>query len=180
MESWGGHEEGVVWSDYIGLAREGERRGGAKRESEGHLHLCISINCSCITYHRRTINLKQTAAMHQVHKLSYGIVIHRVPIAELGATKMTNTEAIKRFETENNMKIGTIAKITLLRHKNNHNSDSDKVKLHYSIVLYTSDRHVANRCITNSCCIQYLYYPAERFTSQYQITKCFNCCEYGD
>ncbi len=47
------------------------------------------------------------------------IVVHGIPIADLDAMMMDNREIIKRLEVENNMKPGTIVKITPLRHRNN-------------------------------------------------------------
>ena len=90
---------------------------------------------------------------------------------------MTDPEVIERIEKQNNMKAGTITGISPLLRKNNH--DSDKVKLHHSIVLSTNDRHAANKCIENGCYIEYLHHAAERFNPQRQIMQCFNCCEYG-
>src|SRR5271169_3479781 len=75
------------------------------------------------------------------------------------------------------MKTGTITGISPLLRKINR--DTDKVKLHHSIVVSTNDRHAANKCMTNGCYIEYLHHPAERFNPQRQITQCFNCCEYG-
>jgi len=46
--------------------------------------------------------------------------------------KMTDAKVIEQIETESSLKAGTIARIS---RKNNH--DSNKVKLHYSIVLPT-------------------------------------------
>ena len=51
------------------------------------------------------------------HEPMYGIVVHGVPIADLDPTKMSDTGVIKRLEMENNMKAGTITKITPLGHK---------------------------------------------------------------
>src|ERR1700694_2165783 len=96
----------------------------------------------------------------KVQEPSYGVVIHGVPIAELSAINMTDTEVIKHVEAGNGMKAGTITKITPLRRKNlnNSSSDSNKVKLHHSIILHTNDQQIANRCITNGCCIEYRKY----------------------
>jgi hypothetical protein len=113
----------------------------------------------------------------KLHKPNYGIVIHGVPRNDLDITTMTNTEVIKRLEMENNMQAGTITKITPLRRRDN--QDSNKIKLHHSIVLHLNDKHTANKCITNGCYIDYIHHPAERFTPQFQVTQCFNCCDYG-
>src|SRR5437762_1462904 len=42
-----------------------------------------------------------------------------------------------------------------------------------------NDPHAANKCITNGCYINYSIHAEERFTPQFQLTHCFNCCEYG-
>src|SRR5438045_4468754 len=39
--------------------------------------------------------------------------------------------------------------------------------------------HIANRCLANGCYINYLLYQPVRFTPQFQVMQCFNCCEYG-
>ena len=88
---------------------------------------------------------------------------------------MDNIETIKQLEGENNMKLETIVKITPLRRRKNH----DSVKLHHSIIVYMNNQHTANKSITNGFHVDYLHYAAERFTPQYQITQCFNCCDYG-
>jgi hypothetical protein len=86
--------------------------------------LCV---CSAVCTSKTLIAFKGL----KYHEPNYGIVIHGVPIAELHLEKMTDVETIKRLK-ENDMKPGTITKITPLRRKNDHNSD--KVKLHRSIV----------------------------------------------
>ena len=55
---------------------------------------------------------------------------------------------------------------------------SNKTKLH-SIMIYLKDNHIANKCITNGCYINYLHYMPQRFAPQFQIMLCFNCYEYG-
>jgi hypothetical protein len=112
----------------------------------------------------------------KVHEPMYGIVVHGVPIADLDATRMTDTSVIKPLDGENNMKAGTITKITPLRRKRAQYS-GDKVKLHHSIVVYTNNQHAANKCITNGYYVDYLHYAAEKFTPQYQLVQCFNCLD---
>ena len=55
---------------------------------------------------------------------------------------------------------------------------SSKMK-HRSIVIHLKNSHIANKCITNGCYINYLYYLPRRYTPQFQITQCYNYCEYG-
>ena len=109
------------------------------------------------------------------HQPNYEIVIHGVLTAEPDSAKLTDAKIIERLEKENNMRPGAITKTTSLRRRRN----NDEVKLHHSVILYTNDRHAANKCITNGCYIEYLHYAAERFTPQHQIMQCFNCCDYG-
>ena len=45
--------------------------------------------------------------------------------------------------------------------------------------MYLNDYYTADKYILNVCCVNYLHYSAERFVPQFQITRCFNCCEYG-
>ena len=110
----------------------------------------------------------------KIHVPMYGIVVHGIPIANLNPTTMDNTETIKQLEGENNMKPETIVKITPLRRRKNH----DSVKLYHSIIVYMNNQHTANKSIINGFHVDYLHYAAERFTPQYQITQCFNCCDY--
>ena len=70
----------------------------------------------------------------RVHEPMYGIVVHDVPVVDLNPENMEDKSRIKRLERENNMKAGKITKITSLRRKKNYNSE--KVKLHHSIVGY--------------------------------------------
>jgi len=63
------------------------------------------------------------------------------------------------------MKLRTIIKITPFQHKNN--PDSNQIKLHHLIILFTKDQLTTNRYINNGFLIEYLYYRAERFTLQY-------------
>jgi hypothetical protein len=115
------------------------------------------------------------------HEPMHGIVVHGVPIADLDTNKMNDADAIKRLEKENHMKVETITKITPLRRKPKQNSpdNRDKVKLHHSVIIYMNDPHTANKCITNGFYIDYIHHAAEKFTPQYQIMQCFNCCDYG-
>jgi len=113
----------------------------------------------------------------KVHVPMYGIVVHGIPVADLDSTMMDHAKVIKQLEAENSMKTDTITKITPLRRRKKH---SDSVtKLHHSIIIYMNDSHAANRCITNGFHVDYIHYAAERFTPQYQIMQCFNCCDYG-
>jgi len=112
------------------------------------------------------------------HDPNHGVVVHGVPIAVLDLRKMTDNEFIKQLEKANGMNPGTITKITPLRRRNN--QDSDKEKLHYSIVVYTNEKYAANEVIMSGFYIEYYHYATvARFTPQYQITQCFNCSDYG-
>ena len=107
----------------------------------------------------------------------YGIVVHGIQIADLDTRVMGNREIIKRLETENNIKAGTIVKITPFRHRKNRTPDA--VKLHHSIIVYMNNQHKANKCIVNGFYVDYLHYNAvQRFTPQHPIMQCFNCCNY--
>ena len=108
----------------------------------------------------------------------YEIVIHEVRIANLDMIKMSDMDVIKHLEMKNNMKIETIIKITSLRRKSKSYNHDNKVKLHHFIIIYTNDSYTANRCITNDFYIDYIPHAMEKFISQYQITQCFNCCDY--
>ena len=71
----------------------------------------------------------------KVHMPMYGIVVHRISVANLNPTMMDNTKIIKQLKAENNMKTKMIVKITPLRYRKNY----DSVKLHHSIIIYTND-----------------------------------------
>jgi len=111
----------------------------------------------------------------KAHVPMYGIVVHGILVADLDSTMMDTAKIIKQLEVENSMKTETIVKIAPLRRRKKH----DSVKLHHSVIVYMNDPHTANRCITNGFHVDYLHYAAERFTPQYQIMQCFNCCDYG-
>ena len=111
----------------------------------------------------------------QIHIPMYRIVIHGIPTADLNLAMMNDAEFIRQLERENNMELGTIVKITPLRRRKN----GDSIKLHHSIIVYINNQHTVNKCITNGFHVDYLHYAAERFTPQYQIMQCFNCCDYG-
>ena len=114
----------------------------------------------------------------KVHEPMHGIVVHGIPIEGLDMTRMDDRDVIKRLEAENNIKAGTIVKITPLRRRKNRTSDA--VKLHHSIIVYMNNQHNANKCITNGFYVDYLHYTmVEKFIPQYQILQCFNCCDYG-
>src|SRR5947207_10611870 len=59
------------------------------------------------------------------------------------------------------------------------NKEPSSKTRHRSIVVYLNDYHTSNKCILNACYINYLHYSTERFVPQFEITQCFNCCEYG-
>ena len=109
----------------------------------------------------------------EVVKPNHGVVSHGIAIDELD---LTDPKTIKLLEIANNLQSGVITNITPLRRKNKAHSENAK---HYSIVIYTNDRHVANKLITNGIYINYLLHPAECFTPQFEKTQCFNCCDYG-
>ena len=114
----------------------------------------------------------------KIHEPMHGIVVNGIPIADLDTTMMDNKEIIERLETQNNMKPGTIVKITPLRRRKNRTPDG--VKVHHSIIAYMNNQHTANKCITNGFYVDYLHYTSvEKFAPQYQIMQCFNCCDYG-
>lgn len=114
----------------------------------------------------------------KLYEPMYGIVVHGIPTADLNTTMMDDKEVINRLEAENDIKAGTIVKITPLRRQKNRTPDS--VKLHHSIVVYMNNQHKANKCIVNGFYVDYVHYNAvQRFTPQYQIMQCFNCCDYG-
>ena len=72
----------------------------------------------------------------KIHVPSYGIVVHGVPINELNTTTMADTKTIEQIETGNNIKTGTITKITPLRRRDD--NSSNKAKRCHSIVLYST------------------------------------------
>jgi hypothetical protein len=109
----------------------------------------------------------------KIHEPNYGIVINGVLIDDLD---LDDLKIIKFLEPANNFPSGTISKVTFLRRKDKEPSIKTK---HRSIVIYFNNHHTANKCITNGCYINYLYYQPERFISQFQIMQCYNCYEYS-
>ena len=51
----------------------------------------------------------------KLYEPTYGVVIHHVLIAELNSADMIDSKTIKHLETEKNMKVETIIKITPLQ-----------------------------------------------------------------
>lgn len=112
----------------------------------------------------------------ELHEPRYGIVVHGVPIADLSTDDMTSTKIIEKLERENNTPAGTIVSITTLRRRN---KNPEKPQLHHSVVIFFNKYHEANKAITNGYCVDYIIRAAERFTPQFQIQQCYNCCDYG-
>ena len=121
----------------------------------------------------RAIDWNEAFEGIKTHEPIYGIVINGMPIDDLD---LDDPRTIKLLEAANGFPSGTIAKVTPLRRKDK--APSSKTK-HRSIVIYLKNIHIANKCIMNGCYINYLHYMPLRFIPQFQITQCFNCCEYG-
>jgi len=96
---------------------------------------------------------------------------------DLNTDDMTNIDIIKQLEQENNTPAGMIVGITTLRQQNK--QPNKKPQLHHSVVIFFNKHHEANKAITNGYCINYIIHAAERFTPQFQIQQCYNCCDYG-
>jgi len=111
----------------------------------------------------------------KVHKPKYGIVIHRVPKIEIDLTQ-DHAAIISKLEEGNaHTQDIHITNITSLHRKVNTSLQS----LHESIVIFTVDTHATNRCIHGGIYINYLLFPAERYSPQLNITQCFKCGDYG-
>jgi len=132
----------------------------------------------------RCMTEEQAKALHAVnwgeafegiktHEPNHGIVINGMPIDDLD---LEDPKTIRLLEVANNFPPGTITKVTYLRRKDKQRSSKTK---HCSIVIYFNNPHMANRCLTNGCYINYHFYQPIRFTPQFQVMQCFNCCEYG-
>ena len=135
----------------------------------------IRVQCATEDQAKKLHSIDWTTTFNgvKIHVPNHGVVSHGIAIDELD---LTDPKTIKLLEVANNLQSGVITNITPLRRKNKAHSENVK---HYSIVIYTNDRHVANKLITNGIYINYLLCPAERFTPQFQKTQCFNCCDYG-
>ena len=119
----------------------------------------------------RQLNWETAFEGLSVRKPKYGIVIHTVPKDEFNLLIDTDKTTIERLEHENTV---PIVKVAPLRRKEN-----KKATQHHSIVIFTTDPHAADRCINHGFHINYLLYPAEKYTPQLQITQCFKCGNYG-
>ena len=107
-----------------------------------------------------------------LHKPKYGMVIHGVPKTALQFEE-DQTKAIKEFE-EANEELGIkVVQIKPLRRYPKPN------RRNHSIIIFTEDASIANRCIDNNVMINYQIFAAERYVPQTQIMQCLNCQDYG-
>ena len=65
---------------------------------------------------------------------------------------------IRLLEAANDFPSEIISKVTFLRHKDKEFSNKTKRR---SIMIYLNNIHSANKCITNTCYVNYLHYHAE-------------------
>jgi hypothetical protein len=105
-----------------------------------------------------------------IHKTKYGIVIHGIPVE----FDLDDEETIKKVESANDFPSGTIIKMIPLRRKGKEPPN----RKHRSIIIFLSDRHLANESLENGCYIDSLHYHAVRFTPQLK-RQCYKCYEYG-
>jgi len=144
---------------------------------QGINKLACGIRARCATEEQaralHTVNWSEAFEGIKTHEPNHGIVINGMPIDDLD---LEDPKTIRLLEVANGFPSGTITKVTYLRRKDKQRSSKTK---HCSIVIYFNNHHIANRCLENGCYINYHFYQPVRFTSQFQVMQCFNCCEYG-
>ena len=118
----------------------------------------------------RQINWETAFEGLSVRKPKYGIVIHTVPKDEFNTLIDANKSTIERIERQNSTPIVNVA--PLRRKDNKHSANA-------SIVVFTADPYAADRCIRHGFYLNYLLYPAEKYTPDMLITQCYNCGEDG-
>ena len=133
----------------------------------------IRLQCKTAEEAQQLRNIDWSKAFKglKVHKPKYGIVIHGVPTEEFDITDSKATTTLLQQCNENI----PITRITPLRRK----ASNSRTPAHQSIVVFTDDAQAADQCIRMGFFINYLSYPAERYTPQLNITQCYKCCGYA-
>jgi hypothetical protein len=145
---------------------------GAKRISKGILKLiCSSPEEANII--RNDINWNTTLGAH-ITKPNYGVVLHGVSKEEVDPrnSNFSMSQAISTFNSQN-PGANVVRITTLMRKPKNPNAPT------HSIILFTEDPKEADHLILRGARIANRVHAAQRYTPQFQITRCFNCQGYG-
>jgi hypothetical protein len=126
----------------------------------------------------KEINWSEAFPGLYVKKPKYGIVIHGVPTNDLIASEVTDTQK-EQIERQNAPKGLIIESILPLRRKRSEQGEVTELPRHHSIIIFTHDARVADKCIRSGVTINYCIYPAERYCPQLKLTQCYNCFGYG-
>jgi len=132
-------------------------------------HGTVSIRCRTEAEANalREINWEKAVGGFEAQKPKYGIVVHKLNSNDYNTLiNKGNGPAIKHVGKANSLPIISIA--PLLR-----KNDND------AIIIFTSDPHAADRCISQGIYINYRLYSARKYTPEIQLTQCYNCGNYG-
>jgi hypothetical protein len=108
-----------------------------------------------------------------VKKPKYGIVIHGVPTNDLIASEVTDTQK-EQIECQNTPKGLIIKSILLLCHKCPKQGEVTELLRHHSIIIFTHDARVTDKCKRSGVTINYCIYLAECYCPQLKLTQCYN------